>query len=227
MLAADAFPEVRTIQEQVLDRLRQLILEGDYGPGDKLQQDELAARLGVSAMPVREGLRQLQMEGLVDFIPRKGAYVARLTPDEFDELYHMREELEVLALRWAMGNQTGGELQALGDLLDQVEAAEAEGDVRRRVALVRTFLWSIFEAAGRPHLLEAIQRYYNMTYFYQRRYSELLDLAPRRIPIYRQMLQAMESGDVEAAIAAYRENYALIRETMLPLIKEQMKEQMR
>ena len=75
---------VKTIQEQVVDNLRQLLLDGDYAPGDKLQQDELAARLGVSAMPVREGLRQLQMEGLVDFIPRKGAYVARLSPDEFD-----------------------------------------------------------------------------------------------------------------------------------------------
>jgi DNA-binding GntR family transcriptional regulator len=214
--------EVKTIQEQVVDNLRQLLLDGDYAPGDKLQQDELAARLGVSAMPVREGLRQLQTEGLVDFISRKGAYVARLTPDEFDELYHMREELETLALRWAVERLGEADFRYLADVLDQVEEAEARGDVRRRAVLVRSFLWSIFGAAGRLHLFDAIRRYYNMTYLYQRRYSEELALAPRRARIYRRMLHALQAGDVEPAIAAHRENYALIRETMLPLLRAQI-----
>jgi len=60
-----AITAVRTVQEQVVDNLRRLILEGDFAPGDKLQQEELAALLGVSAMPVREGLRRLQAEGAV------------------------------------------------------------------------------------------------------------------------------------------------------------------
>ena len=97
-----AITAVRTVQEQVVDNLRRLILEGDFAPGDKLQQEELAALLGVSAMPVREGLRRLQAEGLVEFIPRRGAFVATLSADEFDELYHIREELEALGFRWAM-----------------------------------------------------------------------------------------------------------------------------
>jgi len=216
-----AIPAVRTIQEQVVGNLRRLILEGDLAPGDKLQQEELAAQLGVSAMPVREGLRQLQAEGLVEFIPRRGAYVAVLSTDEFDELYHMREELEVLALRWAVERINPEEVERLHELLRQVEETETAHDVRRRTALIRSFLWIIFKSAGRSHLFEAIRRYYNMTYLYQRQYSAVLDIAARRMQIYHRMLDAIEASDVDGAIAAHRDNYRLIRETMLVLLEQQ------
>jgi len=211
---------VQTVGEQVVDGLRQLILEGDFLPGDKLQQDELAARLGVSAMPVREGLRQLQAEGLVDFVPRRGAFVASLTADEFDELYHMREGLESLALRWAIPRLNPQIMETLRQTLHNVEETEQRGDVRRRTLLVRTFLWTIFEAAGRRHLFDAIRRYYRMTYLYQRQYSAMLELSAQRAQIYRRLLDAIAAGNVDDAIAAYREHYRLIRETMLPYLRK-------
>jgi DNA-binding GntR family transcriptional regulator len=217
-----AVTTVRTIQEQVLDNLRRLILGGEYAPGDKLQQEELAELLGVSAMPVREGLRRLQAEGLVEFIPRRGAFVASLSHDEFDEIYHMREELELLGLRWAMAHMDPETTQKLRQLLEQIEAAESQQDVHRRADLIRTFLWTVFQAARRPHLFDAIRRYYNMTYLYQRQYSALLDVAARRMEIYHRMLDAIEAGDVDAASAAHRANYHLIRETMLPLLQQHL-----
>ena len=210
---------VQTIQEQVVDSLRRLILDGDYAPGDKLSQDELAGRLGVSPMPVREGLRQLQSEGLVTFTPRHGASVAALSPAEFDELYHIREELEALALGWALERLDAPTKARLRAGLAQIESAEADGDVHRRTTVVRDFLWTLFEAAGRPHLLAAIRRYYNMTYLYQRQYSALLALGAARTQIYRRLLEAIEAGDRPAALAAHRDNYRLIREAMLPLLQ--------
>jgi len=210
---------VQTIQEQVVDNLRRLILDGDYAPGDKLSQEELAGRLGVSPMPVREGLRQLQSEGLVRFAPRHGAYVAGLTPAEFDELYHIREELEALAIGWALERLDAATKARLRADLAQVEAAEAGGNAHHRTTLVRDFLWTIFEAAGRPHLQAAIRRYYNMTYLYQRQYSALLALTAARTQIYRRLLDALEAGDRPAALAAHRDNYRLIREAMLPLLQ--------
>ena len=217
-----AIPAIQTVQEQVVDSLRRLILDGDYSPGDKLQQDELAELLGVSAMPVREGLRLLQAEGLVEFIPRRGAFVAHLSPHEFDELYHMREELEVLALRWAIEQIDPSEIEQLRELLGGAEVAETQPDEHRRTELIRSFLWTIFGAARRPHLYDAICRYYNMTYLYQRQYSEVIDLAARRMQIYRRILDAIDADDAEGAIAAHREHYALIRETMLPRLTEQI-----
>ena len=213
-----AVPAVQTVQEQVVDRLRRLILDGDCSPGEKLRQDDLAELLGVSAMPVREGLRQLQAEGLVAFIPRRGAFVATLSADEFDELYHMREELEALALRWAVGRLDADTFAELHAILDDVEQAEERHEGRRRSGLIRSFLWTIFDAAGWPHLLAAIRRYYNMTYLYQRQYSDVLDVASRRVAIYRRLLAALDAGDEAGALAIHRENYRLVRETMLPLL---------
>lgn len=216
-----AVPAARTIQEQVVDNLRRLILEGDFAPGDKLQQEELAALLGVSAMPVREGLRQLQTEGLVEFVPRRGARVAVLSAEELDELYHMREELEVLALRWAVERIDTEKVEKLRELLRQVEESEDVHDTRRRTALIRSFLWTIFEAAARSYLFDAIRRYYNMTYLFQRQYSAVLDIAAWRMQIYYRMLDAIEAGKVNDAVAAHRDNYRLIRETMLVLLEQQ------
>jgi DNA-binding GntR family transcriptional regulator len=209
---------ILTVQEQVVDQLRGLILEGDLLPGAKLQQDELAERLGVSAMPVREGLRRLQAEGLVDFVPRHGAFVTRLTPEEFDELYHMREELEVLAIHWAVGRMGRAEALRLHGLVSQIELAEAGHLPSQRSALVRDFLWSIFRAAGRRHLFDAIRRYYNMTYLYQRQYSAVFDVSASRLAIYRRLAEALLAGDAAAAAAAHRDTYRLVRETMLPLM---------
>jgi DNA-binding GntR family transcriptional regulator len=207
------------VQEQVVDHLRRLILDGDYSPGERLRQEDLAGLLGVSAMPVREGLRQLQAEGLVEFAPRRGAFVAQLSPDEFDELYHMREELEALALRWAIERLEPADIEELRHILDDVERAETQRDGRRRSESIRSFLWTIYETAGRPHLYTAICRYYNMTYLYQREYSGLLDVAARRVEMYRRLLAAIVAGDSVQADAIHRENYALVRQTMLPLLR--------
>ncbi len=93
-----------SVQDIVTEQLRQMIRNGHLKPGDRLHQDELAGRLDVSTMPVREALRHLQAEGLVVFYPRRGAVVAQVTLAEFEEIYRIREELESLAFQWAAEN---------------------------------------------------------------------------------------------------------------------------
>ena len=89
------------IQDIVAQRIREMILSGQLNPGDRLQQDELADTFGVSTMPVREALRRLQAEGLVDFRPRRGATVAQISLSEYEEIFRIREALEIMACRWA------------------------------------------------------------------------------------------------------------------------------
>ena len=86
-----------SVHDAATDRIREMILDGQFAPGERLRQDDLATALGVSTMPVREALRQLQAEGLVVFYPRKGAVVATLSVSEYEEIYRIREQLEILA----------------------------------------------------------------------------------------------------------------------------------
>ena len=205
---------VKTVREQVTNSLRSLILEGSYAPGNKLKQDELAASFGVSLVPVREALRQLHAEGLVELAPRRGAFIPTFTLDELIELSHIREELEVLALRQALGRISTDDVQELNELLGRIEDAESHLDVGLRSTVIREFLWTLFDASGWPHLLELIRRLYNMTYLYLRQYSAAFHLSEQRIANYGRMLRAIADRDVDAVVAAHRENYRLFRETM-------------
>src|SRR5579871_541757 len=95
-----------TAEEFAHERLRELILTGELAGGTRLQQAELAARLGISRMPVRQAILRLESEGLVIQRPNRGAFVTLLGPEGILELFEMRSVLEGLALRLAVPQMT-------------------------------------------------------------------------------------------------------------------------
>jgi DNA-binding GntR family transcriptional regulator len=88
--------------DQVANALRLAILNGEFGPGQAVPQEEIAARFGVSRIPVRDAMNLLQAEGLLHIVPSKGSFVANPTPNEIRETYEIRVLLEVEALRLAL-----------------------------------------------------------------------------------------------------------------------------
>jgi DNA-binding GntR family transcriptional regulator len=110
-------------------RQRILNLSDGFRPGDRLYPLKLADDLGVSVTPIREALNLLAAEGLVEFAPRRGASVARLSSDELDDLMSVMEGLEMLALRLNGGHWADDELTRLDESLDACERAIAAGDV--------------------------------------------------------------------------------------------------
>jgi DNA-binding GntR family transcriptional regulator len=91
--------EFSTLQEKVTATIREAIFKQAYKPGERLIQEELAAKLGVSRMPIREALRSLEMEGLVEMLPHKGAQVIGITRDDIEELYYLRSLLEGITVQ--------------------------------------------------------------------------------------------------------------------------------
>ena len=89
--------EYLPLRDVVFNTLRQAILTGDFLPGERLMEITLAKRLGVSRTPVREAIRKLELEGLVDMIPRKGAAVARITVSDLKDVLEVRCHLEEFA----------------------------------------------------------------------------------------------------------------------------------
>ncbi len=115
-------PALRAKPDSLLSRLRDEILQGGVGPGLPLRQDEIAARHGVSKIPVREALLQLVAEGLVTAQPNRGFTVSQLSPQEAEEILEVRAVLECQAMRVAMPNITDADLAQAGRILDQAEA---------------------------------------------------------------------------------------------------------
>lgn len=153
VLVPDILRGRRTIQEIVAEALRDAIVTGRLKAGERLHQDGIASKLGVSRMPVREALRQLESEGLVVFTPHRRVSVAELSADELREIYEIRTALEVLALDLALPRLSPQDLARLAALLDQMDRVVDPG---RWLVLNRTFHGILYHSSGRSHLCALI-----------------------------------------------------------------------
>lgn len=141
--------------ELVTSALRELILAGEFEPGAPLRQRDIAARLGVSATPVREALRRLESEGVVRIDPHRGATVAESSLGPVEENALIRAALESLAVEMAAERITPAQLDRVEAINSRI-AALGEGD-ERYGSLNRDFHFAIYEAVGSPVLLSLMR----------------------------------------------------------------------
>jgi DNA-binding GntR family transcriptional regulator len=206
------------VQDAVVDGIRDMIMSGHLKPGDRLRQDELAEAFGVSTMPIREALRQLQAEGLVAFRPRRGATVASISASEYEEIYRIREELEILACRWAAEDFERIPIERLKRLLEEIEQVGADSS---DVQLVREFFFTIFEASEKEHLLRILSSLWDLTHQYRCYFSTIREIVPQRLANYRSVYQACEARDGEGLVRAIRVIRAFGKSTLIPLVREE------
>lgn len=199
MTAAAATEPVDSVtSRRIATALREEILSGAIAPGERLRQDEIAARLGSSRLPVREALRILESEGLVELEPNKGARVPALSLDEVDTLYRMRERLEPLTLIESMRFITTAQVQRMEALQDEIEA---NTDVARFLVLDRDFHMTSYAACPSQPLLAITTRLWNSTQHYRRAF--MLLASPDRATVvnaeHRLILDAVRRRDPEDA----------------------------
>jgi DNA-binding GntR family transcriptional regulator len=214
--------QYRSVHEAVVDGIRDMILKGQLRPGDRLRQDDLAATFGVSAIPVREALRQLQAQGLVTLYPRRGARVAGLSVSDYEEIYRIRQALEALAVRWAVEDFARIPIERLSHLLGEIEAAEASSDdLERRLKLVREFFFTIFQASERPHLLRMLSSLWDLAHRYRRYFSSRPELVPERLAHYRRIRDACRARDAAQLTEAFRGIWAEGEPMLVSLVREE------
>lgn len=107
----------QSLRGRVFQQIRDGILSGKYASGDELREITIGQELGVSRTPVREALRQLELEGLVEIIPNKGAHVTGITNKDVKDIYMIRSYLEGLAARWATEHITEEEISELEEIV--------------------------------------------------------------------------------------------------------------
>jgi DNA-binding GntR family transcriptional regulator len=154
---------------RIADSLRTAILGGSYAPGERIRQEDVAARSGASRIPVREALRMLAAEGLVTLVANSGAWVTRLTMAECTETYLIRERLEPLLLRSSMPFLDGDAIARLAEL---AAAMEATGSVDEFMRLDREFHLSSYAGAAPGETWHIIHRMWNTTQHYRREFTK-------------------------------------------------------
>lgn len=193
--------ENSSLVERVLSMTRERILSGVYPPGSRLRLQMLAKESGASLIPVREALRVLETERLVESIPNRGARVAPLSLDDMQDLYSVRILLETEAVRHArpLDREEEAELTAL---LDDLKQASASDHIARVLELHRRYHFALYgrtESSWQPYLIDLLWKH---TERYQR-----LSLAFRHDaadPEHRAVLEALAQGDNDMAASALR-----------------------
>jgi DNA-binding GntR family transcriptional regulator len=148
----------RSLHEQIVDGLRDLIVEGALKPGEKIQEPELCERFGVSRTPLREALKALAVEGLLTLLPNRGAIVAKITQDEINELFPIMGALEALAGELACANITDAALAAIWRDHNRMVQYYERGEWPGYIKLNRAIHEAIFIAAGNASLSALYQQ---------------------------------------------------------------------
>ena len=144
--------------EMVANALRNAILQGRYKANQPLRQDQIAEELGVSKIPLREALVQLKAEGLVTFMPKRGAVVSELSAAEAEEIYTMRIALETVAIEKAVPQLKSSDLIRAQSVL---EIIDHENDKTQWGDLNWEFHATLYQAAQMPLLLNTIHNLHN------------------------------------------------------------------
>jgi DNA-binding GntR family transcriptional regulator len=197
LAAGLAAQRYRTTPGLVAEVLREAILLSVLKGGEQLHQDEIAAHLGVSRLPVREALRQLEAEGLVVFYPHRGATVSALSYREVQEIYEIRIALETTAIRLAIPKISERDLQRAEKILDAIDLAS---DVARWSELNREFHTVLYVPADRPRLLALINTFRTNVERYQRIYISLMHHQANSQGEHREILAAYTRRDIRAAV---------------------------
>lgn len=204
------FPQIKnmSIREQTLLTLREAILTGALKPGHALVEMDLSRQLGVSRAPIREALRILNTEGLVETIPYHGTTVRRLSKPDIEEIYSMRSLLETFALEQVMRARNPAHFQGLRGIVDDMILACQNDDINQVNILDRDFHDAMIEMSGHKLLLSMWQtvsmKVRQVMALVNRRNSDLRRIARSHLPL----LDAMEAGDLPQALGLLRAHIA-------------------
>lgn len=203
----------KTVGQMAYDIIREAIIIGVLAPGQHLRQEDLAERIGVSRIPVRTALMQLEAEGLVSFNPHKGAVVRTLTVEQVREIYELRELLESHALRKSIARMTSARaarLRELGTALD--EPHENSSLVEERVAFYR----ELYDVSENPVAVEIIEDLRNSVGRY------LLNLRVEHgTGGHRELARLASRGDADQAVAHLSEHLGQVSRRIIAVLSEE------
>ena len=194
----------KTVGEMAYEVIKDAILSGRFAPGERLRQEALAEAIGVSRIPVRSALMQLEAEGLVSYHSRRGAVVRSLSVEQVREIYELRELLETHALRRAAGQidaDRATRLRELADRLDTQEEGAAFVDLRVE------FYRDLYDAEHNPQLVKLIDELRAAV----GRYMLRVRISHGKHASHRKLVDAVIKGDADAAVTWLHKHLGMVR----------------
>lgn len=192
----------QSLRGKVFQKIREDILSGVYQDGDELREITLGEKLGVSRTPVREALRQLELEGLVTIVPNKGAYVTAITQKDVKDIYMVRSHLEGLCARWATRNITEEQIEEMEEIVFLAEfrlRRRGEGRAEQVSELDGKFHKVLYEASNSRILEHVLKDFHKYVKVARQMSVGTPDRAEHSVAEHRGILEAIKMKDEDLA----------------------------
>lgn len=203
-MADFAFTKIkpRSIENEIISRLRAAIVSGQFPPGAHLNESEIAKQMEVSRIPIREAIKKLEQEGLVVRQPNKGVDVISFTEQDVRETFSLRARLESMAFEWAIPNITNEDMAQLRALVTEQETAIAERSYDELARLDMRFHELICLKAGHSRLLKIwYELHAQGQMMLNLRFRVMADYTPKTVTEdHLEILDAIGRGDIESAV---------------------------
>jgi DNA-binding GntR family transcriptional regulator len=209
----------QTVTDMVAGYIASKIIDGGYPGGHQIRQEAIAAELGVSRIPVREALLQLEAEGLVEIRTHRGAIVASLSEDDAIEIFDARLLLEPFLVRKAIARLTDEDIASAGAALKQYEEAVRRSDPGELSKLNWAFHMALLSPSGRRRSLAVVQTLYNSADRYLRLQIEPLKAQRKALHEHRNIFDAYRTRDAAATAKLLKQHVSDAAEEIVGQLK--------
>lgn len=190
------------LSESLLAKLQRDILTGHFKQGQKLTEQELCKRYEVSRTPVREALRQLEIDGLVENILNRGAFVIGMSDQDYEDMFELRKIYEIQAVKWAIERATDEDMEKLEETFEFMEFYTLRNDIEKMLTINTGFHQVIYEASKNRQLRKLLSSYQT---FVKYKNSESIyddDYLQSVLEEHRAIFKAFIDKDVKAGALA-------------------------
>ena len=188
-----------SLRGRVFSKLRGDIITGRYEQGEELKESALGEEYGVSRTPVREALRQLELEGLIRMVPNKGAYVDGISAKDVLDIYEIRSRLEGLCARWATEHITHEQMERMEEAVYMSEFHYRRSHFDKMAEIDSEFHEIMYEASGSKKLQHVLSDFHQYVYSVRKMSVQAHTRGKISIEEHRQIAQAIKNKDAQLA----------------------------
>lgn len=188
-----------SLRGRVFHHLREDILSGKYKEGDELKEVAIGEELGVSRTPVREAFRQLELEGLIQIIPNKGAYVTGITEKDVKDIYMIRSLLEGLCARWACEHITDAQMEEMEENIYLSKFHAQKGHLEQLAELDNRFHEILYEACNSKMLEHQLRDFHEYVLRVRKKTLSNVNRGPKSNEEHELLMKAIKAKDANKA----------------------------
>lgn len=207
-----------SLVDWAFDLIRSAIIKGDFKPGQPLREGELVKTMNVSKSPIREAIKKLEAQNLVEIVPHHGAFVVKLSTKDIADLMDVREALDGMAARLACGSVSQVELKKAYRRVNQIYQNIVDGSLSQYLTDDFDFHLFIARAGNNPKLVSSLETILDQIRLAMLRSGSTPGRAHKTLEEHRAVLEALEKGDPQVAEARMRRHIRKAKESMLKIM---------